>query len=184
MSRHPRPHIRRIPGPRSFGVAAALALLSMTAPAGADVLDAPGKHVHGEVTLNIALEGRKLLLEIEAPADQALGFERSPRDDLERAAVKAVDEWFRSGRSMLGVPRAAGCRLVEAKFTPPKLGSGHADYNGRYLFDCASPEALEWVEVWALRRLQGVEEAVVNLITPAGQRQETLRDRAARISLR
>jgi hypothetical protein len=175
MSRHPRPTVR---------FAAALALLSMTTPTPADELDAPGKHVHGEVTINIALEGRKLLFEIEAPADQALGFERSPRDDRERAVVKAVDDWFRSGRAMLGVPRAAGCRLVESTFTPPKLGSGHADYGGRYLFDCAAPQALEWVEVWALRRLQGVEEAVVNLITPAGQRQETLRDRAARISLR
>ena len=179
-----RSTVCRISGPSLAVAIAASALLASGPSAQADELGGPGKHVHGEVTLNIALEGRKLLFEIETPADQALGFERSPRDDRERAMVKAVDDWFRSGRAMLGVPPAAGCRLVEATSTPPKLGSGHADYRGRYLFDCASPQALEWVEVWALRRLQGVEEAVVNLITPAGQRQETLRDRTARISLR
>lgn len=143
-----------------------------------------GPHVHGAVTMDIALEGRSLFFGIQAPADQALGFERSPRDARERAAVAAVDAWFRSGRDMLGVPPAARCRLVSAEFTPPKLGSGHADYDGRYLFDCAAPQALDWVEVWALRRLQGLEKAEVNLTTPAGQRQETVRDRTARISLR
>ncbi|MFM7627324.1 MAG: DUF2796 domain-containing protein [Gammaproteobacteria bacterium] len=163
----------------------ALLVLSVAGgSASADELHDHGKHVHGEVTVNIAVDGRALALEIDAPAAQALGFEKSPRDDRERAAVKAVDDWFRSGRNMLGVPPAAGCRLTKTEFTPPKLGSGHADYRGRYLFDCAAPQALAWVEVWALRRMQGLEETEVNLITSSGQRQETLRDGAVRITLR
>jgi hypothetical protein len=85
---------------------------------------------------------------------------------------------------MLGVPPAAGCRLTKSEFTPPKLGDGHADYRGSYLFDCAAPEALAWVEIWALRRMQGLEKAEVNLVTPAGQRQETLRGGAVRVTLR
>lgn len=163
----------------------ALLVLSVAGgSASADELHDHGKHVHGEVTVNIAVDGRTLALEIDAPAAQALGFEKSPRDDRERAAVKAVDDWFRSGRNMLGVPPAAGCRLTKTEFTPPKLGSGHADYRGRYLFDCAAPQALAWVEVWALRRMQGLEETEVNLVTSSGQRQETLRDGAVRITLR
>ena len=163
---------------------ALLALTVTSATASADGMHAHGKHVHGEVTVNIALDGRTLALEIDAPAAQALGFEKSPRDDRERAAVQAVDDWFRSGRNMLGVPPAAGCRLTRADFTPPKLGGGHADYRGTYLFECAAPQALAWVEVWALRRMQGLETAEINLVTPAGQRQETLRGGAVRVALR
>lgn len=176
MPRRPRPVIEQL---------IALLVLSVAGgTAGADGMHAHGKHVHGEVTVNIALEGRTLALEIDAPAAQTLGFEKSPRDDRERAAVKAVDDWFRSGRNMLGVPPAAGCRLTKAEFTPPKLGGGHADYRGSYLFDCAAPQALAWVEIWALRRMQGLEKAEVNLVTPAGQRQETLRGGAVRVTLR
>ncbi len=176
MPRRPRPVIEQL---------IALLVLSVAGgTAGADGMHAHGKHVHGEVTVNIALEGRTLALEIDAPAAQTLGFEKSPRDDRERAAVKAVDDWFRSGRNMLGVPPAAGCRLTKADFTPPKLGGGHADYRGTYLFDCAAPQALASIEVWALRRMQGLEKAEVNLVTPAGQRQETLRGGAVRVTLR
>lgn len=176
MPRRPRPVIEQL---------IALLVLSVAGgTASADGMHAHGKHVHGEVTVNIALEGRTLALEIDAPAAQTLGFEKSPRDDRERAAVKAVDDWFRSGRNMLGVPPAAGCRLTKAEFTPPKLGGGHADYRGSYLFDCAAPQALAWVEIWALRRMQGLEKAEVNLVTPAGQRQETLRGGAVRVTLR
>ncbi len=176
MPRRPRPVIEQL---------IALLVLSVAGgTAGADEMHDHGKHVHGEVTVNIALDGRTLALEIDAPAAQALGFEKSPQDDRERAAVKAVDDWFRSGRNMLGVPTAAGCRLTKAEFTPPKLGRGHADYRGSYLFDCAAPQSLAWVEVWALRRMQGLEKAEVNLVTPAGQRQETLRGGAVRITLR
>jgi hypothetical protein len=176
MPRRPRPAIEQL---------IALLVLSVAGgTAGADGMHAHGKHVHGEVTVNIALEGRTLALEIDAPAAQTLGFEKSPRDDRERAAVKAVDDWFRSGRNMLGVPPAAGCRLTKADFTPPKLGGGHADYRGTYLFDCAAPQALAWIEVWALRRMQGLEKAEVNLVTPAGQRQETLRGGTVRVTLR
>ena len=143
-----------------------------------------GKHVHGEVTLNLALEGGTLIAEVESPAAQVLGFEKSPRDEAERRAVAAAEAWFRSGSGMLGVPTAAGCRLTAVEFKPPKLGGGHADYRGRYTFSCATPAALAWVEPWLLRRLQGVEKLEVNLITPGVQRQEVLGGTSQRIALR
>lgn len=143
-----------------------------------------GKHVHGEVTLNLALEGGTLIAEFESPAAQVLGFERSPRDATERSAVATAEAWFRGGSGMLGVPTAAACRLSASAFTPPKLGSGHADYRARYTYTCANPAALVWVEPWVLRRLQGVEKVEVNLVAPGVQRQEVLDGTARRIALR
>jgi len=40
--------------------------------------NAADKHVHGEAELYIAIEGNKVLLELESPADNILGFEHQP----------------------------------------------------------------------------------------------------------
>jgi hypothetical protein len=142
------------------------------------------KHVHGAVTFNVAVEGNVLSLEIDAPAINVLGFEKSPRNDAERQAVASVDAWLSAGRDIAGVPRAAGCRLQSATYEAPKLGSGHADYRPRYAFRCDNPAALEWVELWALRRFKNVEKAEVNVISATMQRQATLAPGSLRVSLK
>ncbi len=142
-----------------------------------------GKHEHGAVTFNIALDGATLSLELDAPAVNVLGFERSPRNDAERKLVTDTHEWLAGGREMLAVPQNAGCRLQATEFTAPKLGSSHADYRPRYDFRCSNPAALLWVEVWALRKLKEVERAEVNLITPQVQRQQTLQGGELRVPL-
>jgi len=141
-------------------------------------------HSHGAVTLNVALEGQVLSLEIDAPAINVLGFEKSPRNDAERQAVAAVDTWLSAGRDIAGVPRAAECRLQSVTYVAPKLGSGHADYRPRYTFRCANPAALEWVELWALRRFKDVEKVEVNVISASMQRQDTLAPGSLRVSLK
>lgn len=143
-----------------------------------------GKHVHGVVTFNVVVEAGLLSIEIDAPAINVLGFEKSPRSDAERKAVSDVNAWFGSGREIAAVPRAANCRLDGVVYQPPKLGSGHADYRPRFTFRCSNPAALEWVELWALRRFADVEKTTVNLITPTTQRQESLAPGALRVSLK
>jgi hypothetical protein len=131
--------------------------------------DGIGKHVHGAVTFNVALEGNVLSLEIDAPAINVLGFEKSPRNDVERQAVAAIDAWLSSGREIAAVPRAAGCRLQSVTYEAPKLGSGHADYRPRYAFRCEFKE---------------VEKAQVNVISATMQRQETLAPGSLRVSIK
>jgi hypothetical protein len=143
-----------------------------------------GKHEHGAVTFNIALDGETLSLELDAPAINVLGFERSPRNDAERKLVTDTHAWFAGGREMLAVPNNAGCRLQSADFSAPKLGTGHADYRPRYNFRCSNPAALIWVEIWALRKLKEVERAEVNLITPQVQRQQTLQGGELRVPVK
>jgi hypothetical protein len=143
-----------------------------------------GKHVHGAVTFNVVLENDLLSVEIDAPAINVLGFEKSPRNDAERQRLAETNAWLASGRQIAGVPRSAGCRLDTTVFDAPKLGSGHADFRPRYVFRCSNPSALEWVELWALRRLKGVEKTEVNVISTQVQKQETLAPGALRVSLK
>jgi hypothetical protein len=143
-----------------------------------------GKHVHGAVTINLALEGDLLSVELDAPAVNLLGFEKSPRSDAERRQLADTNAWLASGRQIAGVPRSANCRLSSVTFEAPALGSEHADFRPRYVFRCSNPRALAWVELWVLRRLKDVEKTEVNLITTNSQSQQTLAPGALRVSLK
>jgi hypothetical protein len=168
-------------------------------------------HLHGKVVVNLALEGDTLSAELDAPAINVIGFERAPRSADEKREVAAVDRWLGSGVGVLGVPAAARCERRDVRYTPPKLGGeahdhehghehdhehehdadggegdgeAHADYVARFTYRCANPAALAWADLWLVRRLKGVAEVEVNLVTPQVQTQRTLGADALRVELR
>lgn len=183
-----------------------------TAPLAAQEFKQEGKHVHGQVTLNLALENDLLSVEMEAPAINVLGFERAPRDAAEQQLVRDAAAWLGAGRSLLGVPAAAGCRRVEASVDAPKWEDtkgkagdkhdhshdhdhghdhahgdeehAHADYLASATFKCSNPAALAWVEVWALRQLRDVTEVTVNVVSPQVQKSVRTNRADERIALR
>ena len=148
-----------------------------------DGMQSQGKHVHGIVTLNLALEGDLLSAQLETPAIHVLGFENVPKTPEQKSTTAATDTWLRSGKNILAVPRNAGCRLEKVDYQAPKLGPGHADYRARFDFRCSNPAALAWTEFSALDKLKEVEKVEVNLITASAQRQITLQGGARRITL-
>jgi len=144
----------------------------------------PGRHVHGEITLNLVLEGNRLTAEIDSPAIHVVGFERAPQNAAERARIETAQAWLASGQRFLGVPRAAGCRPAQRDFSPPAADAKHANYQARHQYQCDNPAALAWVELWALRELEGVEKVVVNLIVGDRQEQVVVDGKIQRIALR
>lgn len=189
-----------------------LAAAPLAAQDAAQPFKQEGKHVHGQVTLNLALENDVLAVEIEAPAINVVGFERAPRDAAEQQAVRDAAAWLGGGRALLGVPAAAGCRRIEASVTAPEWSAAegkdsgkhdhshdhdhdhdhdhgdeahaHADYLATASYRCAKPEALAWIEVWALRQLRDVTEATVNVVTPQVQKSVRTARADERIALR
>ena len=154
-------------------------------------------HEHGKVTLNVAVSGTALVVELDAPAANVVGFEHAPKDDAERAAAAAIAKYFQQGNRLFGVPASARCllersELTEPRWAPPAHGAAshsdeheqHADYEARFTYQCAEPKALTWFEPWLLDRLVHVTEMQVNLITPSGQRSEVAKSAHARLSLR
>lgn len=163
------------------------------------------KHVHGAVTLNLAIEGNSLAVELEAPAINVVGFEREPRTEAERASAAAAAAWLSSGSALLGVPKAAGCRRDSAQLQAPtwstsgkdadhdhdhdhahdhEAGEDHADYRASARYTCRNPEALAWVEVWGLRKLLEVSSMTINIVTPTGQKSVTAVKPDERVALR
>jgi hypothetical protein len=193
-----------------FGRLAAAALLAPLVAAAADPQPAGfeqrGRHEHGAVVVNVAVEGATLSVAIESPAINIVGFERAPRDAAEKARVAAADRWLASGAGIVGVPAAAGCSRTRVEYTPPKLGDAaahdhghehehgakgepageeaHADYDARFVYTCANPGALAWLDLWLARRLLSVESIEVNLVVPGGQSQRRLPAGQTRVALR
>ncbi len=163
------------------------------------------KHEHGAVTLNLAIEGNLLTLELEAPAINVVGFERAPRTAEERAAVSAAAAWLFSGAGMIGVPKAAACRRDSASLEVPDWakstssrdhahdhdhehehdsGEDHADYRASIRYTCSNPAALAWVEIWGLRKLREISAMTVNIVTTTSQKSVSTAKPDERIALR
>jgi hypothetical protein len=156
-------------------------------------------HEHGKVTLNVAIDASTFVVELDAPAVNVVGFEHAPRTREEHAAAQQASQFIQAGRGLLGFPPAAECRFSRTEFKephwePPAAAGAdenskesdsdeHADYEARFTYRCGHPEALSWFEPWLLAKLLNVTEARINLITPTGQRSESVTDSRKRISL-
>lgn len=165
----------------------------------------PAAHAHGVARLQVTLDGRALELSLRTPLDNLLGFERGPRNDKERQAVRSMAQRFHAPAGLFRPSPAARCvpgdsTLSSAVIEPTLLAAatakalpaapasadvrndGHAELDATVRFDCADPAALQGVEVLlfqAFARLRRIDAAVV---TPTAQRGATLTPRQATLN--
>ncbi len=157
-------------------IAAALLLLAHTPAA------AGRAHEHGVARLDVVVDGNQLSLELDAPLDSLLGFERAPRTDAERRAAAAVLALLRSPQPPFTPDAAAGCKLLGTEVKAPALEAGpvkpkdtHADLTATLTYACNQPQLLRVLDVGlfdAFARLQRIDAQVVG---KSGQTKATLR---------
>jgi hypothetical protein len=145
-----------------------------------------GAHVHGVAQLNVAVDADSLLVELDSPAMNLVGFEHPPHTDEERAAITAARARLEDGAALF-VPNAeAECVQISSQVTLD-LGEHddheheheaghedehdhHADGHGEWAFTCANPVALDQLDVRVFEVFPGTESLRVQLISSAGQR--------------
>ena len=150
-------------------------------PALAEEFEQHPAHEHGKVTLNAALDGNQLVIELDSPAVNVVGFEHVPRTNDERAAVSAAAKLLNNGRGLFTLPKEARCQFQKTALKPPRWETTddvprqpeapgqHADYEARFTYLCWSPDHLTWLEPVLLDKLRNVTEARVNIATARGQ---------------
>lgn len=129
-------------------------------------------HVHGAGALDVAIDGERLTIALEMPADAALGFERAPRNATEKAAVAAMLGTLRDGAALFKPNPEARCLLTGAKVTTPfaeNTREEHADIDASYEFRCASPAALKSVETTVFARFRQLYRLEARRVGPNGQ---------------
>lgn len=167
-----------------LGLAAGLA--ATTAAAVAQERRELGAHEHGHSALNIAVEGKRVSMELRAPGKDIVGFEHEAATDADKAAMKRAEAALGDPLSLFVLPSAAGCKLAaaevglaeedhhaeghdqHAKDEEAEEGE-HAEFHAEYALDCADPTRLDAITFAFFERFPGAEEVEVTLVTPSGQ---------------
>ena len=158
----------------------AAAPLSTAAHAGGPHRSA-GAHEHGHGTLNIAFEGGRVSMDLDAPGADILGFEREARTDADKAAVDAAAARLKDAAALFKLPAAAACRVVEAKVDlddddAAKTHAGKHDDHGphtgieaEYELSCGSLAAIKSIEFGYFKVFPNARSLTVNIVTPRAQ---------------
>ena len=149
-------------------------------------------HVHGIAKLDVAVASTKISIQLDSPLDNLLGFERAPRNDVERKMADEAVAKLKAAATLFKIDPAAQCTVssVELSSSALKLGTssaeeekeGHADIDGSFDFVCVNATKAAYIEVglFQFSRLQGLE---IQVATPSVQFRRDLRRPASRLSL-
>lgn len=72
-------------------------------------------HQHGKGILNIVLEGSTLLMELEAPGADIIGFEHTPKTAAEKRAVNQALAYLEDPLTLFRISKEANCKLKASK---------------------------------------------------------------------
>ena len=134
-----------------------------------------GAHVHGLAELNVALEGEQLLIQLQSPAYNIVGFEHKAGTQEEQRQLDHAMAQLRATETLFSLPSAAQCTIKNVKVHSPLLEKKttdrleHADIEAEYNYSCKSPEALTHLNVQLLAIFPLMEKITVQTVTSKGQ---------------
>ena len=149
-------------------------------------------HVHGQIKLDVVVEGPTVVITMEAPLDNFVGFERAPRTDDEKKAVDDVVARLRAADTLFTIDPAGNCKRGPVDLRAPVLGlgatpagaaaAGHADLDATFAFNCTSAAATKFIDVGLFTAFKGPRQIDVQIVAPQGQFKRTLKRPNTRIA--
>ena len=152
-------------------------------------------HEHGVASLNVALDGQTLEIQLQSPAMNLVGFEHEAKSEADKAKVAAARQHLEQPQALFALPIEAKCALQDSELDSPLLGGhahdehehadehGHSDIDASYRFACANAEALQTLELGSFfGTFPGTEKLEVQLIGPSGQQGAELTPSNSRLS--
>lgn len=176
------------------------ALLCIVTAVSWQATSAYAQHVHGAGKLDVVVEGDTLSIRLEVPLDSVVGFERAPRTEGERTAVREAARILRDA-SAFAPSAAARCAmhsvtLASPVFDPDLLGEeearpaggeahgGHGEHHGHaelvadYVYRCAEPGQLRALEVRLFDSFDSLERLAAQVVSDRSQSGARLNSRA------
>lgn len=190
-----------------------VALLTSPALAG-DETRQLDSHEHGHGTLNVAIEGQRVLMELEAPGSDIVGFEHVAKSDADKAAVARARATLETPLSLFIFPKEAGCTVTAAKVSVisgedhdseeegeashdkssdahehetddgHEPEAAHNEYHGEFELSCARPDSLSSISFPYFDAFPGAQELEVNVITEKSQNTYEVERKNAQINLK
>jgi hypothetical protein len=153
-----------------------------------------GKHEHGHVRLNLAIEGHNVLMELEAPGADIVGFEHTATDPDEVRALREARTLLSKPFGLIRFPEEAGCEVEEASVVPSAgnehehpMGrgagehdahgrhgdhdgqAGHMEFHASYILSCARPDKIRKLAFPIFRLFPRLRDLDMIVLTDRGQ---------------
>ncbi|CAA2103315.1 DUF2796 domain-containing protein [Variovorax paradoxus] len=135
-------------------------------------------HVHGQLKLDVAIDGPTVVIDMESPLDNIVGFERAPKTDAEKKAVEDAVAQLRSADKLFVVDPAANCKLGPVDLRSGALGlgnpdpaepAGHADLDATFSFNCTNAAAAKFIDVNLFGAFKGLRQIDSQIASAQGQ---------------
>ena len=142
-----------------------------------------GAHEHGVGSLDVALDGQTLELDLDGPAMNLVGFEHIATTDADKAKVAAAQAQLSNPLVLFSLPKAADCSVEAQDLQSPLFEAApeeaagvakgehhHSDIEAHYAFTCSKPEALKTLDLSKFfKTFPGTHKIKVQLIGSSGQ---------------
>lgn len=164
-----------------------------------------GAHEHGHGSFNIAIEGKRVSMELESPGADIVGFEHKARTDAQKAAVAAAKKTLAGLVNVVGLPAAAGCKLTEVEVeleiedddhddhkkddhkkeakAKDEAEKSHSEFHVEYDLTCNDPGKITELTFPYFDSFKGAEELEVSIVGPKSQKKFEVDRKNAKISL-
>ncbi len=141
-------------------------------------------HEHGVSALKIAIEGKQIEMELEAPGHDIVGFEHEAKSDEDKAAVEKAIKLLKQPLSLISFPAKAGCKLASSEVEVHKEGEeGHAEFHVHWEFTCTDMNAITPLQTKIFSQFPNMEEIDIEAISEKGQTAIELEKGAVEIDL-
>ena len=141
-------------------------------------------HVHGQIKLDVVVDGPTVVIEMESPLDNFTGFERAPRTEAETKTVEGVIAQLRAADQIFRIDPVANCKLGPVTLRSPALGlgkaegessEGHADLDGTFAFNCTNAAAAKFIDIGLFSAFKGPRQIEAQIASPQGQFKRSLK---------
>lgn len=162
---------------RTCGLASVAALLAAT-PFLAAQAQQQHAHVHGQLKLDVAVDGPTVVIDMESPLDNIVGFERAPKTDAEKKTVEEAVAQLRAADKLFVIDPAANCKLGPVDLRSGALGLGnpdpnepvgHADLDATFSFNCTNAAAAKFIDVNLFGVFKGLRQIDSQIASAQGQ---------------
>ena len=132
-------------------------------------------HSHGTGSVEVSIDGGQISIALELPMDSAVGFERAPKTDKEKAALAEAEKLLNDVQAVFIPSANAKCTVISAQVSVPHaVGTpadkdGHADIDASYVFRCADPAALKGIETTLFKHFKRLYRLEARRVGPSGQ---------------
>jgi hypothetical protein len=147
-----------------------------------------GAHEHGVALLTVAWSGSEIVMELETPAFNVLGFEHAPSTTAEEELLAESVAMLQEGNLLQILAADAECTLSDAVVNTTigedeheheeegeaeheeEEGEVHSDIDVSYTFQCQNPEQIEMVDAGELfAQFPNFEELEVQWVSDTQQ---------------